>query len=405
MRRSAPPPPARLTLALTLFASGCAVAVPPPPAPVQRPDPLVVQREAARELDDFHAAAAVADEPRYFAHFAQHGVFLGTDATERWDIAAFRAYAHPHFANGKGWTYEPGRRALTSSPSGDLVWFDEELKNAHFGAARGSGVLVRENGRLLIAQYNLTIPIPNERMDAVVRLIASGGRAQAPPTLDAAFKGAYESATMYAALDPLEEAAKALLGAMPEAKKHPDADTEFWLHNELTWIRWQQHDLARALAEVDAAGVTLDHGTLPPAKRTALRLHELWDRAYLSLETAMELPEPSRAKAMATAHAAKAAYDTLALANHDSDGMAVLEAFFFLREGKGKEAAAAARRVDVEKDDDLQDLYVIGRAFDANGEHAAADAVFARICAGHMYLMKPLILSQLAREGRKCGGQ
>ena len=55
----------------------------------------------AAVLDDFHAAAADADEERYFGHLAASGVFLGTDATERWTKEQFRAYAHPHFAKGK----------------------------------------------------------------------------------------------------------------------------------------------------------------------------------------------------------------------------------------------------------------------------------------------------------------
>ena len=41
-------------------------------------------------LDDWHAAAAASDEARYFDHFADDGVFLGTDATERWGVAAGR---------------------------------------------------------------------------------------------------------------------------------------------------------------------------------------------------------------------------------------------------------------------------------------------------------------------------
>jgi hypothetical protein len=32
-------------------------------------------------LDDWHQAASVADESRYFGHFALNGVFMGTDAT------------------------------------------------------------------------------------------------------------------------------------------------------------------------------------------------------------------------------------------------------------------------------------------------------------------------------------
>ena len=57
-------------------------------------------------VDDWHDAAAKADETRYFAHFTDDGVFLGTDATERWDVPAFRKYAHPHFAKGKAWAVD-----------------------------------------------------------------------------------------------------------------------------------------------------------------------------------------------------------------------------------------------------------------------------------------------------------
>src|SRR5262245_16848788 len=55
-------------------------------------------------LDDWHNAAAQADEERYFAHLAEDAIFLGTDASEGWTKEEFRAYAHPHFASGKGWT-------------------------------------------------------------------------------------------------------------------------------------------------------------------------------------------------------------------------------------------------------------------------------------------------------------
>src|SRR5688572_14940434 len=54
-----------------------------------------IRGEIGRVLDDFHAAAAASDLDRYFGHFAARGVFLGTDASERWDVAAFRAYAAP----------------------------------------------------------------------------------------------------------------------------------------------------------------------------------------------------------------------------------------------------------------------------------------------------------------------
>lgn len=114
------------------------------------------------ELDDFHHAASVADEERYFGHFAPDGVFLGTDATERWTTTAFRAYAHPYFSQGKGWTFTPRSRNVTVSRSGSVAWFDERLDSASYGECRGSGVLQKVNGRWLVEQYNLTIPIPND---------------------------------------------------------------------------------------------------------------------------------------------------------------------------------------------------------------------------------------------------
>ncbi|HZX95645.1 MAG TPA: nuclear transport factor 2 family protein [Myxococcales bacterium] len=125
----------------------------------------------ARELDDFHDAAARADEGRYFGHFAPDGVFLGTDAAERWDVAAFRAYAHPHFARGKAWTFRGVRRRI--SIRGDLAWFEEDLETQNLGPARGSGVLARSGERWLLEQYVLSITVPNEKFKAVKELLES----------------------------------------------------------------------------------------------------------------------------------------------------------------------------------------------------------------------------------------
>src|SRR5580692_4916906 len=75
----------------------------------------------------WHDAAAHADEARYFAHFAPEGVFLGTDASERWDVPAFRAYAHPRFAEGRAWTFHSTARQVAFSADGRIAWFDESL--------------------------------------------------------------------------------------------------------------------------------------------------------------------------------------------------------------------------------------------------------------------------------------
>jgi len=127
--------------------------------------------EINQVLDDWHDAAARADEERYFGHFATEAVFLGTDATERWDVPAFRAYAHPHFAKGKAWTFRATRRDVTVGDSG-VAWFDEALETQNMGPARGSGVLLKDSGgRWKIAQYNLAINIPNERFSDVKKIL------------------------------------------------------------------------------------------------------------------------------------------------------------------------------------------------------------------------------------------
>ncbi|MBC8106003.1 MAG: nuclear transport factor 2 family protein [Anaerolineae bacterium] len=129
-------------------------------------------------LDRFHAAAARADEKIYFDCFAPEGVFLGTDATERWDVPSFRAFAHPYFSQGKGWTYTSSDRHIAMAPSNDLAWFDEMLQNDKLGTCRGSGVLRLINGEWKIAQYNLSIPIPNDHAKTVVEMIRTAAATQ-----------------------------------------------------------------------------------------------------------------------------------------------------------------------------------------------------------------------------------
>ncbi|MBC7835342.1 MAG: nuclear transport factor 2 family protein [Phycisphaerales bacterium] len=137
-----------------------------------------------RVLDDWHDAAADADEDRYFGHMTDNAVFLGTDATERWTKAEFQAYAHPYFAKGQGWTYVPQSRYVMFGDSTRVAWFDEKLLNAKYGECRGTGVLERHDGRWLISHYNLTVPVPNDLLDGVVKMIRetpAAAPAGAPP--------------------------------------------------------------------------------------------------------------------------------------------------------------------------------------------------------------------------------
>jgi hypothetical protein len=122
-------------------------------------------------LDEFHAAAAAAHEERYLATLATDMVFLGTAPGERWSGAEWRDFVRSYFSRGNGWAYTPSGRSVAVAPDGGTAWFDETVENEHFGACRGSGVLRREGDAWRIAQYNLTIPVPDELVPELVSRI------------------------------------------------------------------------------------------------------------------------------------------------------------------------------------------------------------------------------------------
>lgn len=150
--------------ALVLFS----VQAAPPPAEVQ----------IGAVLNHMHAAAGAADGAAYFSTFTPDARFIGTDTTERWSLAQFRAYAEPFFARGRGWTYTPRDRTITVAPIDCrcIAWFDEVLDNASYGEVRGSGVLRLTDDGWKIEQYVLSFAVPNDRANQVVEAI----KARAP---------------------------------------------------------------------------------------------------------------------------------------------------------------------------------------------------------------------------------
>lgn len=141
------------------------------------------EQAIAGVLDSLHAAAARADANAYFGLYTPDAVFIGTDVTERWTLAQFRAYAAPIFAQGRGWTYtlRPGARHIAVAPDGRTAWFDEVLDSASYSTSRGTGVLVLTPQGWRIAQYHLTFPIPNDlAAEVTARIRAHEARVAAP---------------------------------------------------------------------------------------------------------------------------------------------------------------------------------------------------------------------------------
>ena len=57
-------------------------------------------------LDSWHKAAANAEFDNYFSYMTSNGVFIGTDATENWQLDAFKAFSKPYFDKGKAWDFK-----------------------------------------------------------------------------------------------------------------------------------------------------------------------------------------------------------------------------------------------------------------------------------------------------------
>lgn len=127
-------------------------------------------------LDNFHQAAADADLEKYIGLFADNAVFLGTDPSERWTKAEFQKFVEPHFNKGNGWLYIAIKRNISLNEQNNMAFFDEQLKNENYGICRGSGVLVKTEQGWKIAQYNLSISIPNAITVDVVKQIEKYNR-------------------------------------------------------------------------------------------------------------------------------------------------------------------------------------------------------------------------------------
>ena len=129
------------------------------------------QSKISSILDSFHQAASEANSKKYFDLISESAIFIGTDATERWDKNTFKRYAKPYFDKGQGWTYIPQARHVTIGEGGKVAWFDEMLNNQTYGECRGTGVLVLTAQGWKISQYHLTIPIPNGIATSLVEQI------------------------------------------------------------------------------------------------------------------------------------------------------------------------------------------------------------------------------------------
>ena len=140
----------------------------PPPASAAS-----AEAQVAAGLDRLNQASSTADHAAYFSLFTPEARYVGTDATEHWTMAEFRAFAEPWFKRDTAWSFPAVSRTITVAPieCRCVAWFEEKLSSASYGEARGSGVMRLTDTGWKIEQYVLSLPVPNDKADAVVALI------------------------------------------------------------------------------------------------------------------------------------------------------------------------------------------------------------------------------------------
>ena len=130
------------------------------------------ESEINQVLDNWHQAAAEANFNSYFNAMTDDAIYIGTDATENWNKPAFIQFAKPYFDKGKAWSFTKLERNIYFSSDKKTAWFDE-LLNTQMKICRGSGVLVVDkNGNWKIKHYVLSMTIPNDNMDEVLKIKA-----------------------------------------------------------------------------------------------------------------------------------------------------------------------------------------------------------------------------------------
>lgn len=129
----------------------------------------VQKKNVSKALDDLNTFAATADFKNYFALYSDESTFVGTDANEVWNKEEFMDYAKPHFDKGKAWTFTSLKRNITFSTDGKYAWFDE-LLDTQMKLCRGSGVLEKIGNQWKIKQYVLSMTVPNDISNQVIKI-------------------------------------------------------------------------------------------------------------------------------------------------------------------------------------------------------------------------------------------
>ncbi|MEL6865401.1 MAG: nuclear transport factor 2 family protein [Bacteroidota bacterium] len=130
--------------------------------------PIVPKDSIAQLLDNWHLAAAEADEEVFFGSMTAEAVYIGTDATEHWTKSEFEKWSKPFFDRESAWNFKATSRNIFIDRDGQMAWFDE-LLDTWMGPCRASGLLQKEGKEWKIAHYHLSVTVPNEKIKGFLK--------------------------------------------------------------------------------------------------------------------------------------------------------------------------------------------------------------------------------------------
>jgi len=140
---------------------------------IEEESPQTQQEVVNTLLDDWHKAAATADADAFFGKMTEDGIYIGTDASERWLRDDLREWSKFAFDREVAWAFEPQKREVYFSDNYKTAWFEESL-DTWMGVCRGSGVLVKQAGEWKIKHYHLSVTIPNDLVNCFIHLVEKG---------------------------------------------------------------------------------------------------------------------------------------------------------------------------------------------------------------------------------------
>lgn len=121
-------------------------------------------------MDNWHKAAATANEDVFFGSMTKDAIYIGTDAGERWLRDELKEWSKKFFERDSAWSFTPKERNITFSEDGKMAWFDE-LLDTWMGVCRSTGVVVMTDNGWKLKYYHLSMAIPNEVVNDYLKIL------------------------------------------------------------------------------------------------------------------------------------------------------------------------------------------------------------------------------------------